>query len=936
LAFFAVLACSSTLAAQTLMWNANPEPDLAGYIVQYGTTSGSPSTSLDVGRVTSRTFTGLQAGTTYYFRVVAYNTARQNSVPSTQVSYTVPATPSTTPAITSFTPTSGPTTGGTVITITGANFATGATVRIGGVAATGVTRVSSTQLRATSPAGTAGARSVLVTNSNGQSATAAAQFTYTAPSGGPTITSVSPSSGPTAGGTTITITGAGYVVGTGGEIRVGGVLATGVTYVSSTQLRAVTPPGTAGAQAVSVRNPNGATVSFAGGFTYTAPALTPTLTSVTPSSGPTAGGTVVTLTGTNFVSGATVRVGGAAATGVTFVSATQVRATTPAGTAGARDVQITNPGGQSATRTGAFTYTSSTTVTITSVSPASGPTSGGTVITITGANYVLGSGGEIRVGGVMCSNIQYISSTQLRATTPSGTAGARDVFIRNPNGQTVTRTGGFTYTTTSSLTRMQSSDIQPLSAATDAPAAANTMDATMAEAAAAVESTIEAGAPAADTTAGGVFRRYLAEGIETDHMNTRLALANPGAADAHVRLTFQQPDGAARQLAVDVPARARRTVAIAEEVPELAGASFSTRLESDQPVALDRLISWDARGVGASLEAAADQPSARWYFAEGATADPFELFYLVQNPGTTPARVQVRYLLPDGAAPITRSYTVGAGSRATIWVDREDAALAATDVAAEITSLDGSPIVVERSLYLSEAGSTQPRGGDTSAGVTAPATSWFIDGATGAYAMRLLIANPGATPARVQATYQVADATRVARSYTVAPSSRLTIDVAREHAALGNAEFGVALKASAPVVVERTKWWGANGTLDEAVSGSGITAGAARWLLAEGEMGGAREATTSLVVFNRGAATDVTVTLLFEDGPETSATFAVAAGGRFAVPMDRAFPVAEGRRFSVLVEGADAAASLAVERELYWHAEGGRTAGADGAATRLP
>ena len=167
--------------------------------------------------------------------------------------------------------------------------------------------------------------------------------------------------------------------------------------------------------------------------------------------------------------------------------------------------------------------------------------------------------------------------------------------------------------------------------------------------------------------------------------------------------------------------------------------------------------------------------------------------------------------------------------------------------------------------------------------------------------MRLLLANPGATPARVLATYQLADGARVTRSYTVAANSRQTIDVAREHAALADAEFGVALKATAPIVVERTKWWGANGTLDDAMSGGAIGAGAARWLLAEGEMGGAREATTSLVVFNRGAATNVTVTLLFEDGPEAAATFPVAAGSRFAVPMERAVP--GRRRPSVLGAG---------------------------------
>ena len=311
-------------------------------------------------------------------------------------------------------------------------------------------------------------------------------------------------------------------------------------------------------------------------------------------------------------------------------------------------------------------------------------------------------------------------------------------------------------------------------------------------------------------------------------------------------------------------------------MPELAGQSFSTQLESDQPLALDRLVSLNADGAAASLETAVDQPSTTWHFAEGSTIDPMELFYLVQNPGQAPARVEVRYLLPNGA-PVVRTHTVDAGSRATIWVDREDPALAATDVAATITSLDGAPIVVERSLYLREAGSAAPRGGDTSTGVTAPATRWFVEGETGRYTTRLLLANPGSEPAEVRATYERADGRRVSRSYALAPSSRQTIDVASVHPSLSNATLGITVEASAPIVVERTKWWGANGTFDEAVSGTGSTTGAARWLLAEAELGGERQATTTVALFNQGAATDVAVTLLFEDGAEVSATFPVAA-----------------------------------------------------------
>src|SRR5688500_14976962 len=132
LALLVVLTASSTLSAQTVTWNANTESNLAGYRVQYGTVSGSPSTTIDVGRVTSRQFTGLQPGVTYHFRVVAYNTAGQTSAPSAQVSFTVPGTPpsSGTLTATAVSPNTGPTTGGTTITVTGTGFVAGAAVLI--------------------------------------------------------------------------------------------------------------------------------------------------------------------------------------------------------------------------------------------------------------------------------------------------------------------------------------------------------------------------------------------------------------------------------------------------------------------------------------------------------------------------------------------------------------------------------------------------------------------------------------------------------------------------------------------------------------------------------------------------------------------------------------------------------------------------------------
>lgn len=84
--------------------------------------------------------------------------------------------------------------------------------------------------------------------------------------------------------------------------------------------------------------------------------VVPTIAAITPASGKTTGGTVVTITGTDFQSGATVSFGGTAASSVTFNGATKLTATAPARATGSVSVVVTNPGGQSATRNPGFFY----------------------------------------------------------------------------------------------------------------------------------------------------------------------------------------------------------------------------------------------------------------------------------------------------------------------------------------------------------------------------------------------------------------------------------------------------------------------------------------------------------------------------------------------------------------------------------------------------
>src|SRR5882672_4084153 len=113
----------------------------------------------------------------------------------------------------------------------------------------------------------------------------------------------------------------------------------------------------------------------------TTPAPAPTVGSVAPASGPTSGGTSVTITGTNFVTGATVSFGGTAATNVSVVSATSITATTPAHAAGAVNVTVTNPGAQSGTLTNGFTYTAAApTISFVQVAAATPQSPTGTVV----------------------------------------------------------------------------------------------------------------------------------------------------------------------------------------------------------------------------------------------------------------------------------------------------------------------------------------------------------------------------------------------------------------------------------------------------------------------------------------------------------------------------------------------------------------------------
>jgi hypothetical protein len=86
----AIFTTAAHAASIDLQWDPNTEPELAGYKIYWGTSSGNYNSSKDVGRTTSYTITGLDEGKTYYFAATAYDGSNNESGYSNQISYTVP------------------------------------------------------------------------------------------------------------------------------------------------------------------------------------------------------------------------------------------------------------------------------------------------------------------------------------------------------------------------------------------------------------------------------------------------------------------------------------------------------------------------------------------------------------------------------------------------------------------------------------------------------------------------------------------------------------------------------------------------------------------------------------------------------------------------------------------------------------------------------
>jgi len=243
----------------------------------------------------------------------------------------------------------------------------------------------------------------------------------------PNVAEVSPAAGPAAGGTTVTITGTNLAKAT--KVFFGSKAAK-IKSRADTQVMVVSPAGKAGTVHVTVVTAKGTSAtSAADQFTYIA---APTVAAVSPKVGPLAGGTAVTITGTHLADATAVMFGKVVVGTLAGNIDTQIEVVAPAGVkAGKVDIRVVTPGGTSrVSAADKFTYIAAPTVT--KISPAAGPTAGGTKVKISGKN--LAKTTSVIFGAAVAATITRNTATQIVAVSPPGLAGTVDVTVVTAGG----------------------------------------------------------------------------------------------------------------------------------------------------------------------------------------------------------------------------------------------------------------------------------------------------------------------------------------------------------------------------------------------------------------------------------------------------------------------------------------------------------------------
>jgi hypothetical protein len=314
----------------------------------------------------------------------------------------------------------------------------------------------------------------------------------------------------------------------------------------------------------------------------------------------------------------------------------------------------------------------------------------------------------------------------------------------------------------------------------------------------------------------------------------------------------------------------------------------------------------EVSGVASTTLPAAPTGSTATYYAEGA-AGFFDYRVAVLNTSAEETWLNVSYLR-EGASPVNRSYSVGAGRRTTIS-------------AADVPELNGSSfaavitapptVVSERTMRWRMNGAD---GASGARALRAPSTTWYLaEGNAGFFDTYVLLANPSTTPTTATVDFLLDGGGVLRRQYALGANARYTVWT-NQIPELAFRSFATTVTAPNPILVERAMYFrGPHGAFEGGHASAAVPSGSREWFLAEGSTGDWFE-TFVLISNPNSSAVTATIRYLTPAGVARTETRTLPATSRTTIPVD-SLPGLGATDVSCSIS---ASANIIVERSMYW------------------
>jgi subtilisin family serine protease len=397
---------------------------------------------------------------------------------------------------------------------------------------------------------------------------------------------------------------------------------------------------------------------------------------------------------------------------------------------------------------------------------------------------------------------------------------------------------------------------------------------------------------------------YLAEGTTSWGFEEYVLVQNPNSAPAQVHVRFMKPGGSTQDCDFSMMPASRLTINVNSLVPS---GDVSTYVHSsDQEIIAERSMYWGNR-TGGHDAAGVNNPGTDWYMAEGSTNWGFEEYVLVQNPNAVGASIHVTFM-EQGGTTREFDFAMAGCSRLTLPVND---LVPGSDIATHVHS--DQPVIAERSMYWNNRD-----GGHCATAVSEGSRTWYLAEGSTAWNFEeyLLVQNPNSTAANVDFDFMKPSGSEVHKSFSLAPFSRFTLNVAQ---AVPGSDVSAFVSADQPVIAERAMYWPKGSrSRAEGHDSTGSVSAATTWYLAEGSTAWGFDEWILLLNPTDDVAHAV-LDYMRTDGSSVVQQVKVVAHARYTVHCNDFDP---NRDVSVRLTSDF---PLVVERSMYWQDKEGGT-----------